>query len=147
MPTPHILYIFVLESPVGVFSTLNAVRLLATTKPCPDINIFTFFGNTGDCVNLGATGMFQAAQIGALPTGVLKGTKWTVDWGDGTALWQYTSTADNDIPGIQMHTYPILLPVTVWVHGLSRIHAASLPMLQTSLWFMDAIYQLMGMDY
>ena len=32
----------------------------------PTLIIFTFFGNTGDCVNLGATGMFQAAQIGAL---------------------------------------------------------------------------------
>jgi hypothetical protein len=49
--------------------------------------------------------MFQAAPLGILPTGVLKGTTWTVDWGDGTAVWSYTSTANDDIPGIQLHTY------------------------------------------
>ena len=49
--------------------------------------------------------MFQAAPLGLLPTGVLKGTTWTVDWGDGSALWTYTSTADNDIPPVQLHNF------------------------------------------
>ncbi|HLP74082.1 MAG TPA: PKD-like domain-containing protein, partial [Bacteroidales bacterium] len=38
------------------------------------------------------------------PTGVLKGTTWHVDWGDGS-VWDYTSTADGDIPAAQMHTF------------------------------------------
>jgi len=70
--------------------------------------------------NLGATGMFQAAPLGLLPTGVLKGTLWTVDWGDGTALWQYTSTADDDIPPYNLIPILISLVVTMWVRGLSK---------------------------
>ncbi len=38
--------------------------------------------------------------------GVLKGTQWTLDWGDGTVV-NYTSTADNDLPplALRTHTY------------------------------------------
>ena len=101
--TTHSVWL-VAESSGGVLQAVGT-KLLATTKPCPDINLFTFFGNSGTCVNLGAIGMFQAAPLGAMPTGVLKGTRWTIDWGDGTAVWQYISTADNDIPGVQLHPY------------------------------------------
>ena len=101
--TVHSVFI-VAENGSGVLQAVP-IKLLCTTKPCPDIQIFTFFGNVGECVNLGATGMFQAAPLGVLPTGVLKGTKWTIDWGDGTALWQYTSAADDDLPGVQLHNY------------------------------------------
>jgi len=86
--TVHSLF-FVAEDGGGVLQAVP-IKLLCTTKPCPDIQLFTFFGNVGECVNIGASGMFQAAPLGLLPTGVLKGTIWTVDWGDGTALWQYT---------------------------------------------------------
>ena len=95
--------ILVAESSPGVFSTVYYKNV--TTPPCPKIQLFTFFGNLGECVNLGAQGMFQAAPLGLLPTGVLKGTTWTVDWGDGSPLWTYTSTADNDIPPVQIHTF------------------------------------------
>ncbi len=39
--------------------------------------------------------------------GILNGTEWTLDWGDGTPLVTYLSTADNDIPPlpIRTHTY------------------------------------------
>ena len=80
------------------------IRLYTTTLPCPKIQLFTFFGQLGECVKTGAQGTYQVSQLGALPTGVLKGTTWTVDWGDGT-VWSYTSTADNDLPPAQFHTY------------------------------------------
>jgi hypothetical protein len=81
------------------------VKILGTTKVCPDITLLTFFGNTGECVNLGAAGMFQASGLGAAPFGVIAGTTWTIDWGDGTAVWTYTSAVDGAIPPIQNHTY------------------------------------------
>ncbi len=86
-------------------STSYTFEIYVTTLPCPKIQLFTFFGNLGECVNLGAQGMFQAAPLGVLPTGVLRGTTWTVDWGDGSPVWTYTSTADNDIPPVQLHPF------------------------------------------
>ena len=94
----------VAENGVGTLQA-TPVKLLCTTLPCPKLNLFTFFGNLGECINLGAQGMFQAAPLGALPTGVLKGTTWTIDWGDGSPVWTYPSAADNDIPPAQIHTY------------------------------------------
>ena len=101
--TLHTIYIAA-ESSGGTLQAI-AVRMTATTPPCPKIQLFTFFGNLGECVNLGAQGMYQAAPLGALPTGILKGTTWTVDWGDGSPVWTYTSTADNDIPPVQLHNF------------------------------------------
>ena len=91
------------EISTGIMNT--PVRLFCHTPICPKIQLFTFFGNLGECVNIGAQGMFQAAPLGLLPTGVLKGTTWTVDWGDGSPVWNYTSTADNDLPPAQIHTF------------------------------------------
>ncbi len=101
--TLHSLF-WVAEDQFGVLQ-VTPVKILAATKLCPKIQLFTFFGNLGECVNLGAQGMFQAAPLGVLPTGVLKGTTWTVDWGDGSPVWNYTSTADNDIPPVQLHPF------------------------------------------
>ncbi len=90
--------------------TLQAapVRLYATTTACPSIKLFTYFGSLGECVNTGATGMYQvgplAGPTGPLPTGVLKGTTFTVNWGDGSS-WSYTATADGDLPPAQIHTF------------------------------------------
>jgi len=81
------------------------VKLIATTLPCPKIQLFNFFGNLGECVNLGAQGMFQVAPLGVLPTGILAGSTWTVDWGDGSPIWTYTSAADNDLPPVQIHNF------------------------------------------
>ena len=49
--------------------------------------------------------MFQVAPLGLLPTGVLKGSTWTIDWGDGSPIWNYTSTANDNLPPIQTHLY------------------------------------------
>ncbi|HCI55029.1 MAG TPA: hypothetical protein DFI01_03785, partial [Bacteroidales bacterium] len=86
----------------GSFSTVFCQTF--STLPCPKVQLFTYFGNQGECVNTGANGVFQAAHLGAFPTGVLKGTTWNIDWGDGTT-WSYTSTADDDIPPLQTHTF------------------------------------------
>ena len=52
-------------------------------------------------MNLGAQGSLPGSTSwDIVPTGVLKGTTWTVDWGDGSPVWTYTSTADNDIPPV-----------------------------------------------
>jgi len=79
--------------------TLQAspVRLGFTTLACPSMKLTTYFGNLGECVNNGSVGMYSPSPIPTVPTGVLKGTVWTVDWGDGNT-WSYTSTADGDIP-------------------------------------------------
>ncbi len=93
------------ENGSGVFVSPWAFRNYDITLACPPIQLFTFFGNSGECVNLGANGVFQAAPLGVLPTGVLQGTVWTIDWGDGTPMWTYTSTADDDIPPPQIHPF------------------------------------------
>jgi PKD repeat protein len=101
--TYHTIYLVAADSN-GVLQA-TSVRLNATTLVCPKLNYFTFFGNLGECVNLGAQGAYQVAPIGALPTGVIAGTTWTVDWGDGSANYTYTSATDNDFPPPQLHTF------------------------------------------
>ncbi len=101
--TLHSIYIVAANSS-GILQA-SPVKLLATTAPCPKIQLFNFFGNLGECVNLGAQGMFQVAPLGALPTGILAGSTWTVDWGDGSPVWTYTSVADNDLPPAQIHNF------------------------------------------
>jgi hypothetical protein len=100
--TTHTIF-FVAQNSSGVLQA-SFVRIEATTLPCPSIKLQTYFGNIGECVNLGAQGMYSPAKILLTPTGVLKGTIWFVDWGDGTT-WNYASTADDDIPAAQIHTY------------------------------------------
>ena len=99
----HTLYIVAEGTPGGLQAV--PVRLNFTTLPCPKIQLFTFFGNNGECINLGAFGVFQAALLGATPSGVLSGTRWTIDWGDGSPVYSYISTADNDIPVVPQHLF------------------------------------------
>ena len=87
----------------GNYSVVGFFEVI--TPPCTPIQLFTFFGNSGKCVNLGANGVFQAAPLGVLPTGVLKGTTWTIDWGDGSPIWTYTSAFNDDIPPAQIHPF------------------------------------------
>ena len=101
--TLHSIYLVAANSS-GILQA-SPVKLLATTAPCPKIQLFNFFGNLGECVNLGAQGMFQVAPLGVLPTGILAGSTWTVDWGDGSPIWTYTSSADNDLPPVQLHNF------------------------------------------
>ena len=105
--TYHTIYLVAADASSVLMAT--SVRLNATTLPCPKIQLFNFFGNLGECVNLGAQGMFQVAPLGMLPTGILAGSTWTVDWGDGSPIWTYTSTADNDLPPVQLHSFATTL--------------------------------------
>lgn len=101
--TLHTIY-FVAENSSGVIQS-STFRVQASTLPCPKIQLFDFFGNLGECVNLGAKGMFQVAPLGALPTGIMAGSTWSVDWGDGSTPFTYVSSADDDLPAIQIHDF------------------------------------------
>lgn len=100
----HTLY-FVAESGSGVLQAVP-VRLNATTLPCPKIDILTGFTQPITCVNKGTTAVFQAVILDPPNSGILKGTTWLLDWGDGTII-NYTSAADYDIPPLatRTHTY------------------------------------------
>ncbi len=76
-----------------------------TTPPCPSIQVQSFFGNSGECVNIQSRGVFSASPIPFTETGILKGTEWTIDWGDGSPLYTYISTANDDIPVVTPHIY------------------------------------------
>ncbi len=99
----HAAYI-VAESSGGTLQAFP-VRLPFITLPCPKIQLFNFFGNFGECVNLGAQGTLQVAHLGALPTGILKGSSWSIDWGDGSPIWTYVSAFDDDLPPAQYHSF------------------------------------------
>ena len=101
--TYHTVYLVAADASNVLQAT--SVRLNATTLPCPEIKLFSFFKSVGECVNLGARGMWQVSQLGVLPTGILAGSQWTIDWGDGSPLWTYTSTADDDLPPAQYHDF------------------------------------------
>lgn len=102
----HTVYITA-EAPAGVFVSANAVRLLATTAPCPQIDILTGFSQPLTCITQGPSATFQVVLLDPPTSGILKGTQWTIDWGDGSPVTNYTSAADYDIPplALRQHTY------------------------------------------
>ena len=96
--------ILVAESSPGVFSPVVYRNII--TPPCPKIDILTGFSQPVTCITSGATATFQVVLIDPPTSGILKGTQWAFDWGDGTTA-SYTSTADYDVPPLVMrrHTY------------------------------------------
>jgi hypothetical protein len=93
------------EGPGG-FTTV--VKIQTRTQPCPPIDILTGFSQTSTCINNGILATFQVAILDPATSGILKGTQWTFNWGDGTAPTTFTSAADNDIPPLatfRRHTY------------------------------------------
>ena len=98
---------FVAESSSGTLQAWST-RLYATTLPCPPINILTGFTQPVICINKIPVAVFETVILNPDPNvnGILKGTQWTLDWGDGTTA-VYTSTADNDLPplALRTHTY------------------------------------------
>ena len=88
----------------GVLQPVS-VRLNATTQPCPPIDILTGFSQTKTCINQGIQATFQVAVLDPPTSGILKGTEWTIDWGDGTPVTTYTSAADYDIPSIDLRRH------------------------------------------
>ncbi|NSW94507.1 MAG: hypothetical protein HPY62_07350, partial [Bacteroidales bacterium] len=88
--------------------TLQAtpVRLTATTLACPQIEILTGWSQPKICITESPTATFNVVILDPANSGILKGTEWTIDWGDGASA-SYTSVADNDIPplALRRHTY------------------------------------------
>lgn len=100
----HTIYI-VAENSSGTLQA-SPVRLTATTLACPQIDILTGLSQPRVCVTEGATATFNVFIMDPANSGILKGTEWTIDWGDGSTT-SYTSVADNDIPplALRRHTY------------------------------------------
>ncbi len=102
------LFIVAVDSDSGILTSVT--RIVFTTLPCPSsIYLETGFNNADRCVNDPVDGAKKTYTIntyngyddGGGPTysDVLEGASWTIDWGDGSADWTFTSTYDNDGPG------------------------------------------------
>lgn len=91
--------IIVAENATGVLMAAP-VKLLCTTLQCPHINILNGLVQPEECINKGALAFFHViADQNPLISGILKGTTWTIDWGDGN-MTTYTSVMDNDLPPV-----------------------------------------------
>ncbi len=93
------------QAKAGVFSTVFCQTFY--TLPCPDVNFMNNFLQPVKCVNNNAIATFQMSpETDPNVSGILKGTTWVIDWGDGT-VYNYTSTADGDYPSLanRTHTY------------------------------------------
>ena len=105
--TTHYVY-FVAESSLGVLQAIS-ITLPATTLPCPAIVISTGIIQPITCIkkNPVAT-VFYNIPVPA-SSGILKGTEWVLDWGDGSQSSPnpYISTGFNDVPPASWfnHTY------------------------------------------
>ena len=78
------------------------------TPACPPIDILTGFSQSGMCINNGIIATFQVAMPDPVSeSGILKGTKWTISWGDGSRDTTWTSTSDYETPplALRKHTY------------------------------------------
>jgi len=102
--TYHTVFV-VAENSSGTLQA-SPVRLFTTTLPCPKIDILTGFTQPVTCINIGATATFQTVILDPATSGILKGTTWFLDWGDGTTA-TYTSTVDYNLPplALRTHTY------------------------------------------
>ena len=113
--------------------------------------------------------MFQVAHLGLLPTGILAGSQWTIDWGDGSPIWTYTSSADDDLPGVQLHNFSTTINcayVGTWtvknpcnefyaVQGVFVVHGRDIPadgdgllqMQETTTGDVDIVYVCEGAEH
>jgi hypothetical protein len=96
----------VAESSAGVLQA-TALRLHTTTLPCPKIDLLTGFSQPVVCLNAGANATFQVVLLDPPTSGILKGTQWTIDWGDGTPITYFTSSVDYELPplALRQHLY------------------------------------------
>ncbi len=102
--TEHTIYI-VAEGGSGILQPAP-LKLFCTTRSCPLINILTGFTQPVICINKTPVAIFDVLITNPDPdiNGILKGTQWTLDWGDGSTA-TYTSDKDNDIPPIELRTH------------------------------------------
>ncbi len=134
----------------GVLTGLICQNYYATTVPCPDVYFVNALQQTIKCVNKGATAIFNMIpDPDPAISGILKGTTWVINWGDGT-IYNYTSTADNDIPSLanRTHTYTSVLQiVTMFSPAVLKTHAAKHSAPSMLLLFMVVIRLLMAMVF
>ena len=82
-------------------------KLTFTTDNCPSIDILTGFSQPQLCINIGTSTTFQVVLLDPPNSGILKGTTWTIDWGDGTPVTNFTSSVNYEIPplALRQHVY------------------------------------------
>jgi hypothetical protein len=93
----YTLFLVAEDDDAGILT--GVTRIEFTTPPCPTpINLLTGPTFIQPCVNLGAAGTFDfATTVGS--SNILKGSTWTIDWGDGSPDWTDTSPDNDVVPG------------------------------------------------
>lgn len=99
--------VFIVAEDGGGVLQASPIKLLCSTLPCPKIDILTGFTQPVTCITQGPTATFQVVLIDPPTSGIMKGTQWTIDWGDGTPITNFTSSADYEIPplSLRQHIY------------------------------------------
>ena len=100
----HAMYIVAEAS--GVLQA-TPVRLQFTTLPCPAIDILTGFSQPQTCISAGPMATFQVGIFDPPNSGVIRGTQWVLNWGDGTPPTTFISSVDYEVPPLAMrqHVY------------------------------------------
>jgi PKD repeat protein len=97
----------VAETSGGILQATPYVIYPFITPPCPKIDILTGFSQPLVCITEKPTARFQVVLEDPATSGIMKGTEWTIDWGDGTPITNFTSSVDYEIPplALRQHTY------------------------------------------
>ena len=82
-------------------------KLTSGNQACPQIQILTGLLQPLICVTKFPKATFDVYIPDPPNSGILAGTTWTLDWGDGNINTPYVSTAANDVPPLawRTHTY------------------------------------------
>ena len=101
-----ILSLITVEYAPNIFLPVKAV--VFATPACANLNVATSRFEPEECVNKGVTFTLSIPGVDPDPqiSGVYKGTTWNINWGDGTADMNYTSTANSDFPSNALRTHP-----------------------------------------
>ena len=105
--TYHTLY-WVAENAVPTLQP-TPVRITATTKPCPAINIAFAWSTPDQCVNKGSTLTLTYFPGDATHNpdvdGLYIGTQFLINWGDGTTSWPMSAAERASFSFSRSHTY------------------------------------------
>ena len=94
--TEHTVFIVAENKATGTLQT-SVYKWVDFTQGCPEIQVTTGFFQTGECLP-DVPVVFVAQLIPMVPSGILYGTVWQVDWGDGSPVETFTSQFDDDLP-------------------------------------------------